>query len=81
LENRVDYEFRTTLVPTLHQTESVDRICQAIKGCKKYMLQNFKSEVDTIDPQFKTLQPFSAKQMDTFLQAAKRTVPNTRLRV
>jgi len=81
LEDNVDYEFRTTLVPTLHQTESVDRICQAIKGCKKYMLQNFKSEVDTVDPKFKTLQPFSAAQMEAFLQAAKKTVPNARLRV
>jgi pyruvate formate lyase activating enzyme len=81
LEDNVDYEFRTTLVPTLHQTESIDRICQAIKGCKKYTLQNFKSEVDTIDPKFKTLQPFSAAQMEAFLQTAKRTVPNARLRV
>jgi pyruvate formate lyase activating enzyme len=81
LEDHVDYEFRTTLVPRLHQTESVDRICQAIKGCKKYMLQNFKSEVDTVDPKFKTLQPFSAAQLEAFLQAAKKTVPNARLRV
>jgi pyruvate formate lyase activating enzyme len=81
LENHVDYEFRTTLVPTLHKPESVDRICQAIKGCRKYVLQNFKSEVDTIDPMFKTLQPFSAAQMEAFLQTAKKTVPDTRLRI
>lgn len=80
-ENNVDYEFRTTLVPTLHQTESIDRICQAIRGCKKYMLQSFKSEVDTIDPKFKTLQPFSAVQMEAFLQTAQKIVPNVRLRV
>ena len=81
LENHVDYEFRTTLVPTLHQTESIDKICQTIKGCKKYVLQNFKSEVDTIDPKFKTLQPFSAMQIEAFLQTAKKIVPNARLRV
>ncbi len=81
LKDNVDYEFRTTLVPTLHQTESIDRICQTIKGCKKYVLQNFKSEVDTVDPKFKTLQPFSAAQTEAFLQAAKRIVPNARLRV
>jgi pyruvate formate lyase activating enzyme len=81
LENHVDYEFRTTLVPTLHKTESVDRICQAIKGCRKYVLQNFKSEVDTIDPKFKTFQPFSTAQMEAFLQTAKKTVPDTRLRI
>lgn len=81
LENHVDYEFRTTLVPTLHQTESIDKICQTIKSCKKYILQNLKSEVDTIDPKFKTLQPFSAMQMEAFLLTAKKIVPNARLRV
>jgi pyruvate formate lyase activating enzyme len=81
LEDNVDYEFRTTLVPTLHKVESVERICQAIKGCKKYVLQNFKSEVETVDPKFKAVQPFSVAQMEAFLQVAKRTVPGARLRV
>jgi pyruvate formate lyase activating enzyme len=81
LEDHVDYEFRTTLVPTLHQAESVQKICQAIKGCKKYVLQNFKSEVETVDPKFKVVQPFSVAQMEAFLQAAKRAVPSARLRV
>jgi len=81
LEDNVDYEFRTTLVPTLHQAESVERICQAIKGCKKYVLQNFKSEVETVDPKFKALQPFSVAQMEAFLKVARRTVPDARLRV
>jgi pyruvate formate lyase activating enzyme len=81
LEDHVDYEFRTTLVPTLHQAESVEEICQAIKGCKKYVLQNFKSEVETVDPKFKMLQPFSVAQMEAFLKSAKKTVPDARLRV
>lgn len=80
LEGNVDYEFRTTLVPTLHEVDAVKRICQDIKGCKKYVLQNFRSEVDTIDPKFQALPPFSTAQMATFLQVAKKMVPNTRLR-
>jgi len=81
LEDDVDYEFRTTLVPTLHQAESVERICQAIKGCKKYVLQSFKSDVETVDPKFKAVQPFSVAQMEAFLKVARRTVPDARLRV
>lgn len=80
LKGSVDYEFRTTLVPTLHQVQDVEAICKAIKGCKKYALQNFKSEVEMIDPRFQSLKPFSTSQMDSFLQAAKRIVPNTMLR-
>jgi len=77
LADDVDYEFRTTLVPTLHHTKDVKAICRAIKGCRKYALQNFKSEVDTIDPRFQNFRPFSIRQMETFLQAAKGIVPNT----
>ncbi len=80
LDDAVTYEFRTTLVPTLHQTGDVEAICQSIKGCKKYALQNFKSEVETIDPKFQGVKPFSMAQMEDFLQVAKKIVPNTVLR-
>jgi len=80
LDEKVDYEFRTTLVPKLHRRKDVEKICQAIKGCKKYALQNFKSDVETIDPRFHGLKPFSQTQMETFLQTARKTVPNTILR-
>ena len=72
----VECEFRTTVVPTLHRLEDVEGICQGIKGCKKYTLQNFKSEVETIDPAYQNLKPFSKKQMGNFLRTAKRAVPN-----
>jgi len=77
LTDAVEYEFRTTFVPKLHRSEDVEGICQAIKGCKKYALQNFKSEVETINPKYQNLKPFSKKQMEDFLRIAKKTVPNT----
>lgn len=80
LSHTVDYEFRTTVVPTLHQTEDIEKICQAIKGCKKYALQNFKSDVETIDPKYRNLKTFSKTQMENFLKAAKKIVPHTALR-
>lgn len=80
LDDALTYEFRTTLVPTLHQIGDIEAICQSIKGCKKYALQNFKSEVETIDPKFQGVKPFSMAQMEDFLQVAKKIVPNTVLR-
>jgi len=80
LGGNVDYEFRTTVVPTLHRVEDVERICQAVKGCRKYALQNYKSDVETINPRFQDLKPFSNAEMEAFFQAAKRIVPNTILR-
>lgn len=80
LDGAIEYEFRTTVVPTLHEIEDVEEICQAIEGCKKYALQNFKPDVETIDQNFQNLTSFSKAQMDDLLQAAKKTIANTVVR-
>jgi len=80
MTGEIEHEFRTTLVPTLHTREDVVKICQRIRNCRKYALQNFKSDVETIDPNFKDLKPFSKKEMDSFLAEAKKFVPNAVLR-
>jgi pyruvate formate lyase activating enzyme len=73
---QVDYEFRTTLVPTIHEPADIERICQKIKGCKKYVLQNFKGNVETINPTFKSLKPFTQEQMQVFRDTASKIVSN-----
>ena len=80
IETHFSHEFRTTLVPSLHTQETVEKICNAIKGCRKYVLQNLKPDVETIDPRFQCLQPFSLPQMEAFLRTARRIVPDTYLR-
>lgn len=80
LQGSVDYEFRTTLVPTLHRKSDIEQICDRIKGCRKYVLQNFKGDVETLNPNFKGVKPFSQGEMEDFLRLAKKTVPNTFLR-
>ncbi len=80
LEGTIEYEFRTTVVPSLHTIEDVEAICQTITGCRKYVLQNFKPDVETIDPAYQNLTAFATAQMDSFLQAAKRIVPNSVVR-
>jgi pyruvate formate lyase activating enzyme len=80
LKSTIDYEFRTTLVPTIHSKDDVKQICSKIKGCKKYVLQNFKDDVKTLDPEFTSIKPFSPVEMEEFLKIAKKIVPNTFLR-
>ena len=80
LADEIQYEFRTTLVPTVHTSQDVEEICKKIKGCKKYALQNFKAEVETINPNFKNLRAFSQAEMENFYKTAKRHIPNTILR-
>jgi pyruvate formate lyase activating enzyme len=80
LEGGIEYEFRTTLVPSLHKIEDVEAICRTIAGCRKYVLQNFKPDVETIDSGYQNLTAFTRSQIESFLQAAKRIVQNSLLR-
>ena len=80
MNSKIEYEFRTTLVPTLHKKEDVKTICEEIRGCKKYALQNFKGNVETINPEFKNLKPLPEKRIKMFLKVAKEIIPNTILR-
>jgi len=80
LNSNVDYEFRTTMVPTLHTKEDIVKISREIRGCRKYALQNFKGDIDPINPEFKKLKSFTDEEMRVFLEAAKKMVPNAVLR-
>ena len=53
----LDYEFRTTVVPGIHQKEDILQIARDIAPAKKYFLQNFKPE-KTIDPNFEKIEPY-----------------------
>jgi pyruvate formate lyase activating enzyme len=57
-EGKVDYEFRTTVVPTVHSKEDIINIAKWIGPAKKYYLQNFRAE-KTIDPKFEKVKPYS----------------------
>lgn len=56
-KNKVDYEFRTTVVPTIHEKEDIIKIAHWIKPAKKYFLQNFKPQ-KTVDPSFEKIKPY-----------------------
>lgn len=56
-EGRVDYEFRSTIIPTLHVREDVIEMAKWIRDAKKYYLQNFRPE-KTIDREFEKIKPY-----------------------
>ena len=61
-EGKVDYEFRSTIVPALHQKEDVIEMAKWIRGAKRYFLQNFRPE-KTIDPNFEKIKPYPLKYL------------------
>lgn len=82
LGSNMDYEFRTTVVPTLHEEQDLREICDSVKGCKKYVLQKFDVSFGkkTMDPDFSKLKSFSDEKMKNFLAIAQALLPNVRLR-
>jgi len=78
--SRIDYEFRTTLVPTIHKEGDIEEICRKIGNCKKYVLQNYQTNVETISPDFGNLKPFSQEELKTFLRTARKIIPETTMR-
>lgn len=67
-EGKVDYEFRSTIVPTLHKKEDVIKMAKWIRGAKKYFLQNFRPE-KTIDPKFEKIKPYPQEYLTEILKA------------
>lgn len=47
-ENKIDYEFRTTIVKGLHDFNDFENIGKWLKGCSNYYLQNYKDSGDIL---------------------------------
>jgi pyruvate formate lyase activating enzyme len=75
----LDYEFRTTVVPTLHTPEDVKAICREIVGCKKYVIQRFRPG-NTINPAYSKLKPFLDHELKEFLATARKLLPSVTIR-
>ncbi len=77
---KVEYEFRTTVVPELITAEDVQRICEFVKGAKTHAFQQFVPQ-DTLDKRFETLKPYAPEVINEFAGAMKSYAENVLLRV
>jgi len=64
MDSDIDYEFRTTVVPTLHNDEDILRIAKFIKGARKYAMQNFSAQGEILDPKFKKIKPYPIEKLN-----------------
>ena len=82
MESSIDYEFRTTVVPTIHDIEDIRQICSSLVGCRKYVLQKFDFSLgkETLNPEFMKLKTFTDEEMQNVLVAAQNLIPHTKLR-
>lgn len=72
-----DYEFRTTLVKELHTIDDMEEIGKAIKGAKRYFLQNFKDSGDVLE---ENMSPFEEKDLEKFKKIATKYIADTTIR-
>lgn len=76
MNSKIDYEFRTTVVPLLHSDKTIMEIVRFIAGAKKYVLQNFSPLEKTLDPSFQKIKPYSDEKIQELSEKVKKYVPN-----
>ncbi|MBQ4510257.1 MAG: anaerobic ribonucleoside-triphosphate reductase activating protein [Clostridia bacterium] len=77
LENKVDYEFRTTVVRELHTKEDFEKISVWIKGAKRYFLQCFKDSENLIG---NNLSAYTPLELEGFSEVLKNNINEVNIR-
>ncbi len=80
MRSRIDYEFRLTVVPTLHTREKLIEIGKQLNGAKKFYLQQFKNDVSLMDESFEKIEHFSRPELDEFCKRLKRYFKECKVR-
>ena len=75
LNSKTEYEFRTTMVPTLVSSKDILNIAQAISGAKKYVLQQFDPK-DTMDDKLLNVKPYTPEIIKQTASMAREFVEN-----
>lgn len=79
MEDRVDYEFRTTCVPGMINEETVGEMGDSIRGAKAWALQQYVPE-NAYEETYRQLPPVTAVEADKLVTIARRYVANAKWR-
>jgi pyruvate formate lyase activating enzyme len=81
MNSNYKYEFRTTVVPSLHDEKSIEQICRyGIKGAQKYVIQNFWTNGNLINPDLYNTKLFPQKKLEEFASIARKYVQEVKIR-
>mgnify|MGYP006277701949 CR=1 FL=1 len=78
-ESEINYEFRTTVVPGLHDKKVVKEIAKIVAGSRNFTLQNFREE-RTYDKNYESKLPFTVKELGTFKEILEDKVNNIKIK-
>ncbi len=65
MQGEVEYEFRTTVVPGLHDINIIKELGEIVRGAKKLYIQNFRAG-KTVDPGYASKKGFSEEELSSF---------------
>lgn len=77
MKDKVDYEFRTTVVKEFHEDEDFYKIASWLKGAKRLFLQPFKDSENLIE---KGLQSHTPQALEGFKDILKTTINQVEIR-
>ena len=79
--SEVDYEFVTTVVPTLHTKEDILKIAEQIKGAKKFVLNQFIPKFGTLDKKFESIEPYQPEFFEEVREEIKNNFEEVEIRL
>ena len=75
----IEYEFRTTVCPSFHDDDAMDKTGLAVRGAQRYVLQRFRP-VNCLDPAFNEVEPYTDEQMRRFADMVRKYVVSCQVR-
>jgi pyruvate formate lyase activating enzyme len=73
-DSDLDIEFRTTIHPKMFTKKDIRNLASQLKGVKRYKLQNFNANTDTIDPALKGSVPFDEETFKALQELARKII-------
>lgn len=79
MTSSIPFEFRSTIVPTLHSAQDIENMVRLIKNAPLYILQKFQPR-SVLIPSFQKITPFSDQAMEKFREIAAPYVQQCEIR-
>ncbi|MCH7525380.1 MAG: anaerobic ribonucleoside-triphosphate reductase activating protein, partial [Bacteroidetes bacterium] len=79
-ESKIDYEFRTTIVPDVIDEKEIIEIGKMLNGCKRYFIQQFKADKKSIDKKYNDMESLSNKKLHSFKEVLNKNIKDVKIR-
>ncbi|PIS32305.1 anaerobic ribonucleoside-triphosphate reductase activating protein [Candidatus Peregrinibacteria bacterium CG08_land_8_20_14_0_20_41_10] len=73
------YEFRTTVLPALHDLADIEKIGQLLQGAQRFYLQNFRN-FKTLDPTFSQESSFTHAELEQMQKILEKYIEKVGIR-